>query len=88
MARGEFAEYPIHYDSPGRLGAKVTKNDTNLLPEGAPRGFLVGTAGTATLIDLDGNTRENVPLQQGYNPIRNIKIVKTGGTADDIWPYY
>lgn len=88
MARGEFAEYPIQYNSPGRLGAKITKHDSNLIPEGAPRAFLVGTSGTANLIDVDGVTHANVPLQAGFNPIRNIKIVKTGGSADDIWPLY
>jgi hypothetical protein len=81
-----FQYHSVGYDSPGRLVTKITKHDTNEID--VPRAFLVGTAGTANLIDVSGVTFANVPLQQGYNPIRGIKIVKTGGTADDIWPLY
>ena len=70
---------------PGRIGEKVTKSDSTDIATGAPRGFLVGTSGTANLLDVDNVTFTNVPLQAGYNPIRGIKRVKTGGTADDIW---
>lgn len=63
---------------------KVTKSDTVDIPGGPTRGLLVGTAGTATVIDATGATRTDVPLQAGYNPLR-VKRIKTGGTADDIW---
>lgn len=64
----------------------VTKADADL-PDGTCRGLLVGTAGTANLQDKGGNTRANVPLQQGYNPLI-CKQVRTGGTAADIWALY
>lgn len=88
MTRNNFKHRNIEYSDPGRLGAKVTKSDTVDIADGVPRGFLVGTAGSATLLDIEDNEREDVPLQQGYNPIRDIKRVMLGGTADDIWPYY
>ena len=50
------------------------------------RALLVGTAGTATLIDFAGNTAADVPLQQGYNPIRCTKV--TFGTVNDVWALY
>ena len=65
----------------------VTRSDTVDLPDGACRALLVGTAGTATLIDADGNTSVNVPLQPGFNPL-SVTRVKTGGTADNIWALY
>lgn len=64
----------------------VTKADVDL-PEGTAASLLVGTAGTANLMDDDGVTRTNVPLQVGYNPIR-VRQVRTGGTASDIWALY
>lgn len=64
----------------------VTKADSDL-PGGACTGLLVGTAGTANIRDMSGNDRANVPLQQGYNPIR-VSQVRTGGTASDIWALY
>jgi|GEM_PF-3689340 hypothetical protein len=67
-----------------RLGEKVTKSDTVDFT-GVAQGFLVGTAGTANLLDTDSVTHANVPMQVGYNPIVGIKRVKLGGTADDIW---
>jgi hypothetical protein len=78
--------------APGATGPAVavkpvTKSDTIDLADGACRALLVGTAGSATLIDADGNTSANVPLQQGYNPI-SVTRVKTGGTADNIWALY
>lgn len=65
---------------------KITKANANL-SSGTASGLLVGTAGTANLMDADGNTLANVPLQAGYNPIR-VMQVRTGGTADDIWALY
>jgi hypothetical protein len=53
---------------------------------GVCRALLVGTAGTATVIDADGNTATNIPLQQGYNPLRVSKV--TLGTASDVWALF
>ncbi len=50
------------------------------------RALLVGTAGTATLVDIYGNERADVPLQAGYNPIRATKV--TLGTAANVWALY
>ena len=61
----------------------VTKADQDL-PNGLANGLLVGTPGTANLMEPDGTIRTNVPLQQGYNPIA-VRQVRTGGTASDIW---
>lgn len=65
---------------------EVTKADADL-PDGPARGLLVGTAGTANLQDESGTTTTDVPLQAGYNPL-NVKQVRLGGTADDIWALY
>ena len=64
----------------------VTKADAEL-PDGPCRCLLVGTAGTANIVDATGATRTNVPLQQGYNPIV-CQQVRTGGTASNIWAIY
>lgn len=74
-------------DSPAGLWVLVTKSDTTDLPDGPCRALLVGTAGTANLNDVRGNSTTNVPLQQGYNPLR-VRRVRLGGTADDIWALY
>lgn len=65
----------------------ITKSDTQDIANGVCRALLVGTAGTATIIDADGQESQNVPLQQGYNPI-GVQRIKTGGTADNIWALY
>jgi hypothetical protein len=54
---------------------------------GTCRGLLVGTAGTATFIDGDGNTCTNAPLQAGYNPVQ-IQQITSLGTASDVWAYW
>jgi hypothetical protein len=64
----------------------VTKADSNL-PAGECRALLVGTAGTANLMDATGEILANVPLQQGYNPLKVLQV-RTGGDADDIWALY
>lgn len=64
----------------------VTKADSDL-PRGTARGLLVGTAGTANLMDGEGNIQASVPLQAGYNPVQ-ARQVRTGGTADNIWALY
>lgn len=72
--------------SPADAVIPVTKADS-ALPDGPCRALLVGTAGTANIVDASGETRTNVPLQQGYNPIV-CQQVRTGGTASDIWALY
>jgi hypothetical protein len=57
------------------------------LPGGICRGLLVGTAGTANIVDGAGNSLTGVPLQQGYNPIQ-VRQIGTGGTAANIWALY
>ncbi len=74
-------------DASAGVWVLVTKNDNADLPDGICRGLLVGTAGTANLHDMRGNLRSNVPLQQGYNPLR-VRRVRTSGTADNIWALY
>jgi hypothetical protein len=64
----------------------VTKADANL-PNGVCRALRVGTAGTANLMDTEGNIRTNVPLFAGDNSL-SVLQVRTGGTADDIWALY
>ena len=71
---------------PGRKYVPVTKAAGDL-PGGVCRTLLVGTPGTANLTQEDGTPRDNVPLQQGYNPIV-CKQVRPGGTAADIWAVY
>lgn len=65
----------------------VMPDDENDLPNGICRALLVGTAGTATVIDASGVERTGIPLQRGFNPI-GIKRVKAGGTASDLWALY
>jgi hypothetical protein len=72
--------------APAELFVPVTKADSDLA-NGLCRGLLVGTAGTANLMQLNGSIQANVPLQQGYNPLA-VKQVRTGGTADNIWALY
>ena len=72
--------------SPADMVVPVTKANA-ALPDGPCRTLLVGTAGTANIVDGAGVTRTNVPLQAGYNPIV-CQQVRTGGTADNIWALY
>jgi hypothetical protein len=51
------------------------------------RGLLVGTAGTATVTDAEGNSISNIPLQAGYNPIQ-IKKLTALGTASGVYALY
>lgn len=78
-----------YYNNPIASSGKwvsVTKADSDLA-SGVCKALLVGTAGTANLQDEDGTTHANVPLQQGYNPLR-CRQVRLGGTASDIWALY
>jgi hypothetical protein len=76
-----FASNSPGLESPATKIAQVTSGVD--LAGGPCRALLVGTAGTATVVDAEGNTATNVPLQQGYNPIRVSKV--TFGTASDVW---
>jgi hypothetical protein len=51
------------------------------------RGLLVGTAGTATVVDADGNTCTDIPLQAGYNPLQ-IQKLTTLTSAANVWALY
>lgn len=74
-----------YQSAPAEKAVLLTKANVDLTAQ--PRGLLVGTAGTANLMFPDGSTGANVPLQQGYNPIR-VRQLQTGGTATDIWGLY
>ncbi len=80
------ADFPDISTAPAKKYPLVTKANSDL-PGGTCRGLLVGTAGTANLMDKDGVIETDVPLQQGYNPLC-AKQVRTGGTADDIRALY
>lgn len=83
---------PIRNADPADSITAVVKSDTNdvwgvaynATTSRPCRGLLVGTAGSATVIDANGNTAALIPLQQGYNPIR-VKQIKNVGDAGDIW---
>ena len=79
-----FDNHASGLNTPARSLAPVTKSDSTDIANGPCRALLVGTAGTANLIDASGTEVANVPLQQGYNPIM-VRRIKTGGTAADIW---
>lgn len=72
--------------APASVYDPVTKADADL-PGGITRGLLVGSSGTANLMQPDGTVRADVPLQQGYNPLQ-VRQVRTGGTATNIWALY
>lgn len=74
--------------SPARAVIPVTPSDSAMLPDGPCRALLVGAEGAATIIDLSGQTRADVPLQQGYNPIGAMKVFASGLGADNIWALY
>ena len=65
----------------------VTPDDDNDLSGGICRALMVGTAGSANLIDASGAERTGVPLLRGINPI-GVQRLKTGGTAAEIWALY
>lgn len=71
---------------PARRFVPVTPASTDL-PNGVCRGLLVGTAGTANLVEFDGTARTGVPLIAGFNPI-SVLQVNTGGTAATIFALY
>lgn len=81
-----FSSFSGGPSAPAARYIPVTKADADL-PGGTCKALLVGTAGTANLVDADGNARAAVPLQQGYNPLRCARVA-TGGSAGDIWALY
>ncbi|NJM33988.1 MAG: hypothetical protein HC850_03940 [Rhodomicrobium sp.] len=82
-----FSSHNGGLNAPASRIVPITPDDDSDLPEGTCRALLVGTAGTATLIDASGTERTGVPLQQGFNPI-GVRRVKTGGTATNLWALY
>ncbi len=82
----EFEDYADSVSAPSSRFVPVAKADADLLG-GLPKALLVGVAGTANLVDATGATRQDVPLQQGYNPLRCRRVLP-GGTADQIWALY
>ena len=78
------SNHPVADSDPSGAIVQVTSGVD--LPSGVCRALLVGTAGTATVIDVEGNTSTNIPLQAGYNPLRVSKV--TFGTAADVWALY
>jgi len=51
------------------------------------RGLNVGTGGTATIMDADGNTITDYILSAGYNPVQIQKLTALG-TAANVWALY
>jgi len=82
-----FERFTVGLSSPARTLKPVTKDDLTDLTDGTCRALLVGSGGTANLVDAGGNDLTGVPLQTGFNPMR-VSRVKTGGTASDIWAIY
>ena len=75
--------YPYaHTEMPAGIYEPVTPADADI--PGGFRALLVGTAGTATLMDMGRNVRANVPLVAGYNPIMGCRVISLG-TAANIW---
>lgn len=87
MPANPFSSQATGLIGPAALIRPIVKSNTVDLPNGACRAVLVGTAGTATLMDASGTAHTGVPLQQGYNPIGVLRIM-TGGTADNLWALY
>ncbi|MEH2525883.1 MULTISPECIES: hypothetical protein [unclassified Bradyrhizobium] len=75
------ARLPVDSGPSGSI-VKVTSGQSMSLC----RALLVGVAGTATLINEDGSTASNVPLQAGYNPLSVSRV--TFGSCDDVWALY
>lgn len=82
-----FNSHSAGLSSPARALSPITKDDGADLPDGTCRALLVGSGGTANIVDAAGNDLANVPLQTGFNPLR-VARVKTGGSASDIWAIY
>lgn len=77
---------PISSMAPADKFEPVTLANADL-PGGVCRGLLVGTAGTANIMERGGAIRTNVPLTVGYNWLV-CKQLRTGGSATNIWALY
>ena len=55
-------------NAPASRVVPITPDDDNDLPEGACRALLVGTAGTADLIDASGAERPAFPCSRATTP--------------------
>jgi hypothetical protein len=78
-----------NHDPAYEIVAVAPSDATDIKTDGSPcRGLLVGQSGNATVIDAKGNTVANVPLQQGYNPIRVRRVKSTGLVAANIFALY
>ena len=74
----------IQFESnPAKVIIKLTSGVDFGATLGPTRGICVGTAGTATLVDAEGNVPVDFPLKEGDHPYRITKI--TLGTAADVW---
>ncbi len=82
-----FSSHNGGLNAPASRIRPITPDDESDLPGGVCRALLVGSAGTANLIDASGTEHSGVPLQQGYNPL-GARRIKTGGTAANIWALY
>src|SRR5262245_48548476 len=74
-------------NAPAARVVPIEPDDDTDLPGGVCRAILVGTGGTANLIDASGAERTGVPRQQGFNPIGAARVL-TGGTASNLWALY
>lgn len=75
-------------DGPGGVYASITPGAGNLTDdqtgqEYVARCLVCGVGGLATLVDAEGNTRTNFPLQKGYNPIGAQKVTSFSGS--NLW---
>lgn len=71
---------------PGTDVVPVTKANADL-PDGPCRALWVGTAGSVNIRTLNGADRDDFPVFIGLNQIQ-VKRVRLGGTADNIWAIY
>lgn len=83
-----FDTHPPGLTTPATKVAAVTPSDSTDLPDGVCRCLLVGTAGTATILDAEGNQTTLVPLIAGYNPIMVRRVFNTALTAANIKALY
>jgi hypothetical protein len=71
---------------PGQDVVPVTPADADL-PNGPARALWLGSSGTLNITTLVGADRDNFPVFIGLNQIQ-VKRVRPGGTASDIWAIY
>jgi hypothetical protein len=82
-----FRSHNSGLNAPAAKVVPIVPDDDTDLPDGVCRALLVGTSGTANLVDASGTDRTGVPLQQGFNPIGAVRV-KLGGTAANLWALY